>query len=415
MSEYPSPDLMALGPAGIVPKWRAHSRLPGIFPLYSCHDPPEASSTQMATELRNRAREAEQSEQPDPSQTGARPRLDGARLSERPSPVPVPARGSRITRPSIRPSAFGIPRSSVAPAASPSSAPAAPVSTHGSAGGGLPAARPGNEPPVAHTARAASSREQTTPIDKRAQVPVPAVKTDIEELLPISQGVKSLPRPPRLPTFEPAHSSHPAPRRIPWASLSVFAVMLVGSLAPLTHYRGERQVEPADAEQDLDDGAAALVTAPLQSAPAAAPLVTVGAPLSTHASKPSAVDRIEGAFWGDPVRVHEALLEEAERALSADDMRLAETLFARALDFRSDAESDDARGAYGLSRVRLGQSDLEGAEGWLLLAIRQRPRHAEYRALHAEILQRRGRGSEAQLERTLARSLAHFPAETRSR
>jgi len=113
--------------------------------------------------------------------------------------------------------------------------------------------------------------------------------------------------------------------------------------------------------------------------------------------------------------VHQALLEEGERALAADDERLAETLFARARDF----DGDDAQGAFGLARVRLAQGDLDGAEGWVLLAIRQRPRRAEYRALHAEILQRFGRGPEAQLERALARSMPratpHFPAETRSR
>jgi thioredoxin-like negative regulator of GroEL len=132
-------------------------------------------------------------------------------------------------------------------------------------------------------------------------------------------------------------------------------------------------------------------------------------------STPTAAERVERAFWGQPKRVQQALLAEGERALLANDERLAETLFARARDFAG----DEAQGAYGLARVRLAQGDLEGAQGWIGQAIKQWPRRAEYRALHAEILQRFGRGAEAQLERALARSLPRpspdFPAETQSR
>jgi hypothetical protein len=268
----------------------------------------------------------------------------------------------------------------------------------------------------------------------RVAAPPPAVTTDIEQLLPISQGVKSLPRPPRLPTFEPNLQTMPAPRRFPWASLIVFAVVLAASLAPIFHYRGERnQAEPkpplrgASAGPRAGDTSLASPRARFDTSTerVVSPLPSVSSSASSFDSAPgeaaraapivSAVERIERAFWGEPARVHQALLEEGERALRADDERLAESLFARARDF----DGDDAGGAFGLARVRLAQDDLEGAEGWILLAIRQRPRRAEYRALHAEILQRFGRGPEAQLERALARSMPratpHFPAGTRSR
>jgi len=433
----------------------------------------------MAIELRHSARTVERSEPSDPLQTGPRARLtelgshadDNAPTTsviERPSERPgserhsgTPARRSRVTRPSMRPSAFGMPRSSAPPGSEVNDAsvfgalgsraedPRA-STTRGSTPPGRPAAKRESLPPHAGAAppRAGSARthasppgradsapferspteepgdspgiSQTVRVRARVTAPPPAVRTDIEELLPISQGVKSLPRPPRMPSFEPSLQATPAPRRFPWASLVVFGVVLAASLAPLFHYRGERkQVEPVAPQRETSVRAAETSNVQM-AAPTASPASAFslargqGArferalagqpPASTPASTmanavPSAVERIERAFWGEPARVHQALLEEGERALHADDERLAETLFARARDF----DGDDAQGAFGLARVRLAQGDLEGAEGWVLLAIRKRPRRAEYRALHAEILQRFGRGPEAQLERALAR------------
>jgi hypothetical protein len=422
----------------------------------------------MAIELRHRARTAERSEPIDPSQTGPRTRLPDSssnlrshaeeprastdpRQSDRPSNdrhsvVPdrhssMPASRARVSRPSMRPSAFGMPRTSAPPA--PDSAPrvresAPPGELRLRADEPRPSTRSRAEATRASTnsSRAEATRASTNSsraeatrastqfaddvpassqiVQKRPRVgaPPPAVTTDIEELLPISQGVKSLPRPPRLPSVEVAQQPAPTPRRFPWASLTFFAVMLTASLVPLFHYRGEgKQSEPRVLRAELR----ALEPEPrVEPAGPSAPAANVSfAPTVT--ALPTAVERIERALWGQPKRVQQALIEEGERALRADDERLAETLFARSRDF----DGDDARGAYGLARVRLAQGDLEGAEGWVLLAIRQHPRRAEYRALHAEILQRFGRGPEAQLERALARSLPtatpHFPAETRSR
>jgi hypothetical protein len=388
----------------------------------------------MATESRHRARTAERNEPPDPAQTGAHARLGAAReadartghpsddessivretahfearaeldrLSERPSGTP--ARRSRVTRPSMRPSAFGMPRVSQPVSASVSSAGAKRESSPPPSG-----ARP-SEATARTTAKRAAARTQAEPSKKRPPVYVPPpVKTDIEELLPITQGVKSLPRPPRVPTFEQA-THLPAPRRFPWASLSVFGVMLAASFVPLLHYRGERQDAPSSLAAEPAQGR--LTTRPASSErnePGATSPRTVGQPgvggievqvepasltrLAAGAPAPSttlpAVQRIERAFAGQPSRLHLALIEEGDRVLRAGDERLAELLFARALDF-----SDDARGAFGLARVRLAQGDLDGAEGWIVIAIRQHPQRQEYRALHAELLQRRGRASSA--------------------
>lgn len=442
----------------------------------------------MAIELRHRARTAERTEPIDPSQTGPRTRLpesssiDARVDSDRPHadrphaerhsaspdrPSAVPARRARVTRPSMRPSAFGMPRSSAPPGSAHATEGAPRSPEHAGAARAredvrltAPLSRRDSAPPQVSAAALLASTEPADDVPVSSQIiakrprlgtasgsarppesglrasarspegtPRAAIKTDIEELLPISQGVKSLPRPPRLPSFEAAQQPGPAPRRFPWASLAVFAVALMASLAPLFHYRVEsNQSEPRAARTAANVVQGASTTsAPLIGNTAAVtgvvgevvrpvPVVTQALGATPAAlTTPTAAERIERAFWGQPNRVQQALLAEGERALQADDERLAETLFARALDF----SADDAQGAYGLARVRLAQGDLDGAEGWVVTAIKQRPRRGEYRALHAEILQRFGRGAEAQLERALARSLPrtapHFPAATRSR
>ncbi|MDB4985338.1 MAG: hypothetical protein JWN04_516 [Myxococcaceae bacterium] len=386
----------------------------------------------MGEELRHKQRAEAAGDSEDPTQTGARSRLRATPPypSERVSSVSalrpeaqtgwqLPQGSGRVLRPSIRPSAFGIPRPSTPASSPPRDAESTPVKRE-------------SVPPLA-SARSASHSipprlsqtvRKRAPATAPARTPAPAIKTDIEELLPISHGVKSLPRPPRLPTFESAQLPMASARRIPWASLSVFLVMLGASFVPLSLYRGERRESAAKAaaERDLraeaeaNEPSAGLLLVPLDPA-ATTESLRVAAPL-TPAVRPTqlpAVDQIERAFWGKPAKVREALLEEAEQALQVDDERLAETLFGRALEFDGDFDGDDARAEYGLARVRLAQTDLDGAEGWALVTIRKRPRAAEYRALHAEILQRKGRGPEAQMERAVARALAHFARGTRAR
>lgn len=414
----------------------------------------------MGEELRHNKRVAAPDDSDDPTQSGAHSRASREPEAEQPSDVsqqrPLQSEVSAITelrpelqtgwqlrpssprasRPSIRPSAFGIPRASSQPGAPQRDARDASV-------GSRVEARTSSAPPpkresVPPRSQARPCSQSIPPrlsqtVRKRApgRAPPVVVKTDIEELLPISHGVKSLPRPPRLPTFETPQLPLASAKRFPWASLGVFVVMLGGSFVPLSHYRGERRIAAARAaeerEQIAAEAAAELGASgvdPRQDAagvlhayaPVGATLAHPGAPHdATQPRRLSAVDQIERAFWGEPAKVREALLQEAERALGSEDERLAESLFGRALEFDGDFDGDDARAEYGLARVRLLQRDLDGAEGWALSAIRKRPRSAEYRALHAEILQRNGRGPEAQMERAVARALAHFSRGTRSR
>ena len=216
--------------------------------------------------------------------------------------------------------------------------------------------------------------------------------------MPLSQEIKSLPRPPRLPQIEIPSDAH-RPRRFPWASLTVFAVMLAASGASLLRYSEQRAEAPLAKAPDV---ALTAVHAPPKS--------KLVAPRASGSER-EAVERITDGLWAEPERMREALLAEGERALQANDERLAEALFGRALEL----STGDARAEYGLARVRLAQSDFEGAEGWVTAAIAKRPREADYRALRGALLQRRGRHTEAELELALARSLANFAGATQPR
>jgi hypothetical protein len=226
-------------------------------------------------------------------------------------------------------------------------------------------------------------------------------------LLPISQGVKSLPRPPRFPAIEAAPDGL-LTRRFPWSSLAVFAVMLAASATTIYRY-SELHAPRSSSELPRESVAltASAPRAPASRTPAPSAIQTVGA----SADERDAVQRIAGGLWVEPTRMRETLLAEGERALEARDERLAELLFGRAFEL----DSRDARAEYGLARVRLAQGDLEGAEGWLLSAIAKQQREPSYRRLHADVLDARNRHAEAEIERALARSLANVSGATRHR
>ncbi len=286
----------------------------------------------MATENRRRLRDTR--DMSDPLYTGARKRLMD-------SSVPAERTGLEVSserplrpgsRPSIRPSAFGIPRNRSSDPANVTTA-VERLSSPAARGSSAPPAL--SEPPrVSQTVRKSAEAHRT-------------VKTDIEELLPISQGVKSLPQPPKLPTFEAPQPPAPTMRRFPWMSLSIFAVVLGASLAPLVRYRGERNI--------------GVVTHELVSA------------REVDWSSLEPLAQGEHTLWG-PAR--DQLLDDAERALSAGDPSTAEGAFARALTFAV----DDPSAAFGLARVRLARGDLAGARGWAESALRRRPQDARYRS-----------------------------------
>jgi hypothetical protein len=184
------------------------------------------------------------------------------------------------------------------------------------------------------------------------------VKTDIEELLPISQRVKSLPRPPRLPTFEAPQLPPPTTRRFPWMSLSIFAVVLGASLAPLARYRVERSTASATGELNALREVDWASLAPLPR---------------------------ERALWSEPTALRDALLDDAERALSAEDASAAESAFVRAMSFGG----EDPSAAFGLARVRLARGDVPGARAWAESALRRKPNDPRYRTFSNQLTKQR--------------------------
>lgn len=247
------------------------------------------------------------------------------------------------------------------------------------------------------THEADPSRPSDDELDTRS------ITTDMEQLLPLN-----LPKPPPLPTFEEPPSPA-ASRKSPWASVGVFALALVASTISLVHYARHvpAHVDAPSASERLFLGA---LTPSLAAAASALPAV-VGMPLAprpeplseVRGSSPEhqAARRIEQALAAAEKPLDEALFARGIEALAAGDERLAESLFGRLID-RNPKSAD---GAFGLARVRLAQNDLEAAEGWIRLAIAERPRDPAYRLLHADLLQRAGQPLEAQTERTHARGL----------
>jgi hypothetical protein len=356
----------------------------------------------MATEFQHRLADPERAEPSELTHSGARPRLGESHPQDA-----VAERVSRVTRNSVRPSAFGLPRisrSSIAPPvrdgsyAMPPSAPPAVESALANASMAQPVPARAQPTPASHPVPAVSPPRVSGTVRKATGR---AIKTDIEELLPLSQAVKSLPRPPRLPIFDSMPPPPPRARRIPWISVTMLGTVLLASMVSLFHYRGLRDELSVEGAESGAGGRA-------NGAPAGTPREVASTPSSLDPAQ--AVGRVERAFWGKPAQVREALLAEGNRALASSDERVAELLFARAHEL----DGDRSQSAHGLARVRLAQGDLEGAEGWLLTAIEGRPREPAYHALYADILERSGRTSEAQLERALARSLAHLSDRTRA-
>jgi tetratricopeptide (TPR) repeat protein len=261
-----------------------------------------------------------------------------------------------------------------------------------------PIATPVSFTPVTHEAGASAMHtdEADEPTTRR-------ITTEIEQLLPLS-----LPKPPRLPSIDEAQLPAP-PRRLPWASMSVFASALAASSISLVHYA--RHAPLGDAPAAHERALEAIVPSPAAIAASAMPLVAAmplaprlePLPGDERASSPEqqATHSIEQALARTSMPLEEVLFERGLEALAAGDERLAESLFGRLID--RDAKSAD--GAYGLAQVRITQNDFEAAEGWIRLAIAQRPREPTYRLLHADLLQRAGQPLEAQAERTHARAL----------
>jgi hypothetical protein len=371
-------------------------------------------------------------EQPEPTHSETRPRQAGEAL------------GVRASRASVRPSAFGVPRSPY------SSAPPPPVVPHAEAPRGeraqaahawrraeaaqrepapLPQlvgldldaddeeteTRPAlpriqNErsrvvdqltaeaPAPAARAQSASSPPRVATPTRPAASPAPAHSAAPSEFgsgaesRASTSGSSADPRAstfgsradPRASTFgsraDPRASTPPARARRPWGSIALFAGMSALSVVPLLRYAGSHEAREAPP--------------PAQATFAPRDLTPIVTSVASSARAQEIAERTEAQARAAREQQLASLVAAANRALDASAIPEAERLFARIIEL----DEDNPRAAFGLARVRLAQGNLSGAEGWIQLALRKRPKRRAYHALYAELLSRLGRADEAQEE-----------------
>ncbi len=349
------------------------------------------------------------SEAPDPTHSQARPRRPGEGSA-------VPDADTKVERrASVRPSAFGAPRKSDAPQArepdAESHSSAEPrASTREVAAALSPHAR------VLEAARLfdAVSRSRAE-LRAAANPALLAADPDADGATPVqrlpnqrARGADELvARSARASATNPLESGpqnaapsagapqHYAPRaaqttrliRKPWLSLLLFAGMVALSVVPLLRYAvsNEEGAPPANA------------TAPLRRAGLAAPAKNARL---EHERSIRAAQAGPSSSVVDREQTIASALSEGTRALETGDVSAAERMFGQVLELAE----DNHRAAYGLSRIRLKQNNLSGAEGWIQLALRKRPRRAAYHALYADVLTRMGRLGEARQELALAQA-----------
>ncbi len=198
------------------------------------------------------------------------------------------------------------------------------------------------------------------------------------------------------------------PRRA-LTSIAVFAAMLCAAAVPLTRYALKSSAEepPSSthaAVQRVEPRAAPTPPTPPAGAGAHSEATRRSAIAKPAvAAQPERIDRLPGIMAGLPAEASKAceyLVDHAMRARDSSELQLAETLLGRA----SELDDRNPHPAFALARLRFEQGNYEGAEGWIVNAIRLRPRRAEYRNLYANILTRLGRENEARDERRSAQN-----------
>jgi hypothetical protein len=239
-------------------------------------------------------------------------------------------------------------------------------------------------------------------------------RADLEELLPLVSTRSSIPPTlPALPELTPRRARGTQDPRWTRFSLAIFGVVLAASILPLARYTGVLgSLAPRGSAPAIQVAlpAASSGGAPAAPGPAVQPMnPTVSQePFAVPAAAAlpadpmlAALEKVERELVSDPVQAADQLLAQGLRALAAGDPRFAEALLGRALKL----DDDNPRAYYGLAQIRLAQGNLQGAEGWIVAALRKRPRRAEYHALYAKLLDALGRPAEAQAARAKAAQL----------
>lgn len=267
------------------------------------------------------------------------------------------------TRVSVRPSAFGPPR--------PSSPPPQPASSGETALADEPSTTPSPDAaplvvPPAHSQGAAHVEQ----LEREEQ--------EQRDTLSNSQFATRLSQLP-APESRRTPGSGAGRSRRPWLSIGLFGGMLALSAVSLLRYLklADDQVTQVTAASDSSHTE--------QGGPQPVPLLDAESSVSGAAAEASPEAKQQTIM---------ALVAEANRVLDAGDAPQAERLFGQVVAL----DEDNPRAAFGLSRIRFLQGNLSGAEGWIQLAIRKRPRRAAYHAHYAAILERLGNHDEALLE-----------------
>ncbi|HEX6239591.1 MAG TPA: tetratricopeptide repeat protein [Polyangiales bacterium] len=326
----------------------------------------------------------EGSDLPEPTHSETRPRQAGEGGAE------------RAHRSSVRPSAFGLPR-----AAYPSQPPASPTArglTPEAAPTALETPRAVPAPGARSTAHAPSGSHSDQralqvgqPEEEGETRPSRRLQNDrsrvVDQLTADAGNVERAPE----PSPAAANGLEPQPTRVasqraptrtrrPWASVALFSAMLALSVVPLLRYALSH--EQPQAAATMKPASASQVAASMAARVAREPASASG--LGAGVAAPDA-GREQQLI---------TLIAAGNRALEEGAISDAERLFGRVVEL----DEDNPRAAYGLARVRLTQGNLSGAEGWIQLALRKRPRRRAYHALYAEVLMRLGRTDEAHEE-----------------
>jgi tetratricopeptide (TPR) repeat protein len=182
----------------------------------------------------------------------------------------------------------------------------------------------------------------------------------------------------------------------PLLSIVAFAIMVSAASAPLLRYLGLFDALPAVRAQTA--GHVSTSAAPAASAFAPSPIPAKTA----HEVRVAQLAELDRTLPKDPKAAALLLMKAANERRAAGDVVLAELMLARALEH--DEESPEL--AFAFAEVRKAQGNLEGAEGWVLKALRVQPRNAAYRTFYAQLLSSLGKPREAARELRRAKALA---------
>jgi hypothetical protein len=395
--------------------------------------PKSGAHAQVDARERTRARSEDGLDAPEPTYSEARPRLpDQERTSAREQNAEADTKVER--RASVRPSAFGVPRKSVAPASNgphhDASGPDARLEPHervleaarlldalGPAlldGGEADLYTHGVREPVQRLAneraRGVDHLVEREAYAEHQATTAPAAAVASTAPTSAHASLSSSRADPRASTAARAQavkasaappSSAPAVGarivRRPWLSLLLFGGMVALSVVPLLRYAQSAETNAAPSQREPARAATLSIGAPAaEPQPSLAGARTRALRPMSAATEPATIDSKPVAL--DRERAIATALSEGTHALDGGDISLAERMFGQVIELAE----DNPHAAYGLARIRLRQNNLAGAEGWIQSALRRRPRRAAYHQLYAEVLTRMGRITEARQEQSRA-------------